>query len=386
MVVLNVKLYPKVLLLMIAIMLLTVTDSFSQDDPYQKIDARAKRYKPKTLDLEQIATDLTKNIDSELSRVRSLYSFVINYLDYDHEAYKNGNRRINQSSRDILERKRAVCWGYAQLFKELCTHAGIQAYTVSGYSNLVQTDFSKPDHAWNVVRIKDEYYLMDVTWASNTLRTPDKFNKKFDVDYFLTPPDLFVINHYPILSFWQLLKCPVDFASYIGQNNTYHEGAKEDCGYNFMDSIQHFLAMDTSDRIIKEMDVAFREQPSDRNKSSLAHALIDKAILEKERADATFEVGDLPASIRFYQSALDLFGKGEALENMYDWQIESKGFCMLNHAQALYRIQYAEGVVDYPEVVSELKKAEEVLRTIREPSFAVIQALSQIGQNLAAIE
>ena len=59
---------------------------------------------------------------------------------------------------------------------------------------------------------------------------------------------------------------------------------------------------------------------------------------------------------------------------------------MLNHAQALYRIQYAEGVVDYPKVVTELKKAEEVLRAIREPSFAVIQALSQIGQNLAAIE
>lgn len=380
------RIYSIGLLLAFAIVLFTVTDSFSQDDLYQKIDARSKRYKPKSFDLEQISNDLTRNIDSELSQVRAIYSFVINYLDYDHEAYKNGNNRINQSSSDILERKRAVCWGYAQLFRELCEYAEIEAYTISGYSNLVQTDFSKPDHAWNVVKIKNDYYLMDVTWASNTIRTPDKFIRKFDVDYFLTPPDLFIINHYPILSFWQLLSCPVDFPSYIGQNNTYHEGVKEDCGYNFLDSIHHFLAMDTSDRIIKEMDVAFREQPSDRNKSSLAHALIDKAILEKERADASFEVGDLPASIRLYQSAMDLFGKGEALENMYDWQIESKGFCMLNHAQALYRIQYAEGVVDYPEVVTELKKAEEVLRTIREPSFAVIQALSQIGQNLAAIE
>ncbi len=386
MVVLINKLYPKALLLVIALMLSTVTDSFGQDDPYQKIDAHAKRYKPKSFDLEEISEDLTKNIDSELSRVRSLYSFVINYLDYDHEAYKNGNRRINQSSNDILERRRAVCWGYAQLFKELCEYADIEAYTISGYSNLFQTDFSKPDHAWNVVKIKDEYHLIDVTWASNTLRTPDKFIKKFEVEYFLTPPDLFIINHYPILSFWQLLSCPVDFQSYIQQNNTYHEGVKEDCDYNYMDSISQYLAMDTSDRIIKEMDVAFREQPSDRNKSSLAHAYIDKAILEKERADISFETGDLPASIRLYQSALHLFKNGEALENMYDWQIEAKGFCLLNHAQALYRIQYAEGVVDYPEVVSGLKRAEEVLRTIREPSFAVIQALSQIGQNLAAFE
>lgn len=380
------RLSPIRLLLFLAIVLCTVTHSFSQDDPYKRIDARAKRYKPTSFNLEQISQDLTRNIDSELSRVRSIYSFVIHYLDYDHEAYQNGNKRINQSSNDILERKRAVCWGYAQLFTELCEHADIEAYTISGYSNLFQTDFSKPDHAWNVVKIKDDYHLLDVTWASNTLRTPDKFIRKFDVDYFLTPPDLFVINHYPILSFWQLLSCPVDFQSYIQQNNTYHEGVKEDCGYHFMDSIRQYLALDTSDRIIKEMETAFQEQPSDRNKSSLAHAFFDKAILEKERADASFESGDLPASIRLYQFALNLFEKGEALENMYDWQIEAKGFCMLNHAQALYRIQYAEGVVDYPKVVTELKKAEEVLRTIREPSFAVIQALSQIGQNLAAIE
>ena len=56
----------------------------------------------------------------------------------------------------VLRRGKAVCDGYARLFKVLCQYTGLEAVVLNGY---VRTDVGrsserfKTNHTWNAVRI-----------------------------------------------------------------------------------------------------------------------------------------------------------------------------------------------------------------------------------------
>ena len=56
---------------------------------------------------------------------------------------------------------KAVCEGYAESLQYLLQRAGIQSVEVFGYGI---TANGGENHAWNIVRIEGEYYLIDLTW------------------------------------------------------------------------------------------------------------------------------------------------------------------------------------------------------------------------------
>jgi hypothetical protein len=108
----------------------------------------------------------------------------------------------------VLKRKRAVCDGYARLFKTMCDNAGIPCEVVTGYARTGwrQTSFSS-NHTWNAVYFDSSWHLLDVTWASGyTNYRGDEFTRRYDDKYFLTPPGQFVIDHYPEDVRWTLMK------------------------------------------------------------------------------------------------------------------------------------------------------------------------------------
>lgn len=61
----------------------------------------------------------------------------------------------NYTAYDALVLKKAACQGYAQAYLYLLKQAGIESYMV--YSSALC-------HAWNLVRINNEFYHVDVTW------------------------------------------------------------------------------------------------------------------------------------------------------------------------------------------------------------------------------
>lgn len=57
----------------------------------------------------------------------------------------------------------AVCEGYSEAFQYLLQRAGIQSFIITG-SSLNPGTQSYENHAWNMVRIDNEYYHTDSTW------------------------------------------------------------------------------------------------------------------------------------------------------------------------------------------------------------------------------
>ncbi|WP_181369434.1 transglutaminase domain-containing protein [Flavobacterium album] len=105
----------------------------------------------------------------------------------------------------VIKDKKAVCEGYARLFKRLCNNAGIQSSVVSGYTKQEPGQvgkMGKHDHAWNAILVDGHFYYFDVTWGSGYCTHDEKgklenFHKRFNDYYWLIPADKLYRNHFP---------------------------------------------------------------------------------------------------------------------------------------------------------------------------------------------
>ncbi len=90
---------------------------------------------------------------SEYERIRYVYEYIVNTVDYDESAPDNQN--IYSS----LVGTRSVCAGYSRAAQYLLRELGIECIYVVG------TIENQGAHAWNIVNCGGNYYQMDVTFA-----------------------------------------------------------------------------------------------------------------------------------------------------------------------------------------------------------------------------
>jgi transglutaminase/protease-like cytokinesis protein 3 len=176
---------------------------------------------------------LTANDTTDLQKVKSIFRWVTNNIAYNVRSFQNRGRAyspdywleedddtsalkpLNERVAEmVLKRRTAVCDGYARLFKSLCDYSGIKCEIITGYArtniNRIGIQF-RSNHKWNAVFIDSNWYLLDATWASGYINYRDEFEKEYNAHYFLTPPDEFILDHYPEDLRWTLLLRPPIF-------------------------------------------------------------------------------------------------------------------------------------------------------------------------------
>ncbi|MCR4658573.1 MAG: hypothetical protein K5770_20435 [Lachnospiraceae bacterium] len=120
---------------------------------------------------EQIASAAQGN-DYEKER------FVHNALA---ELFEYQRNPLDQSAYSGLVDNKTVCAGYARSFAYIMTKMGIPCYLCTGYAGEA--------HGWNIIKLEDDYYNVDVTWDDTGTDNPyynyEWFNKT-DNDYGLT--------------------------------------------------------------------------------------------------------------------------------------------------------------------------------------------------------
>ena len=81
---------------------------------------------------------------------------------------------MNQSAYSALVLGKTVCAGYARAYQYLLQKLGIPCYYCTGYAG--------ENHAWNIVKLEDTYYNVDVTWSDTKPQNYLYFNGT-DADY-----------------------------------------------------------------------------------------------------------------------------------------------------------------------------------------------------------
>lgn len=110
-----------------------------------------------------------------------IHDYLINFADYNVEG-KNprdlDEKVNNHSAYGVLVKGSGVCESYAKAFQLLAKEMSLDSLYLKGYAGEL--------HAWNIVKIGQEWYRLDATWDDPTYGDPS--HKRFEVQYryFLT--------------------------------------------------------------------------------------------------------------------------------------------------------------------------------------------------------
>ncbi len=316
--------------------------------------------------VDSLAKVLTLSSQNDFERLRAIYQYVIHHIAYDDEAYSNGRRRVNRSNKDILQRQKAVCWGYAQLITELCRHVDLSCHTITGYakeSPLPSRPFEKANHAWNAVKLNNNWFLLDATWGRSMLQGDNPFSLKYDLDFFLSDPALFIKSHFPLMPMWQLLECPVSYEDFIASHSTKDS---KNCFFSFGDSIEIFEQLDYLDQQLKIMTIAYELNRSKTNRSQIGHALIDIAIAKKEEGDHRMQQDSLYLAQEILNAASSIFSLANHYCTFYAWQQEAQLYTQINLAQVSYQL-IGESAENVDAVRSQFEAANDLLTKVHLP-------------------
>eukprot|EP00794_Sanderia_malayensis_P011388 gene11388-12574_t len=157
---------------------------------------------------------LTGPYDSELMKFRAIWKWVTANIEYDTEQFFNPHTATVASggTNDILKSGKGVCDGYASVVLELCRCAGIKIHKITGHAKGFRyrpgdrIKGTKTNHAWNAVKIENQWWLCDFTWGAGYVGNDKRFVWNYTEHYFLTDPEDFVLDHFPADDEWQLLK------------------------------------------------------------------------------------------------------------------------------------------------------------------------------------
>jgi transglutaminase/protease-like cytokinesis protein 3 len=162
---------------------------------------------PKT-DTKSLAQQITIGKKTDADKAKSIFIWITTTIEYDNELRLNRKlqEEIYTSEANVIthavRRKKALCGGYAFLFKQLCEDVGVKAEIIHGFTNQGnqwKNNAAKPEHTWNAVHINGAWQLLDITWAVShgSRENPQWF-------WYGTAPSDFIKTHLPQEKKWQL--------------------------------------------------------------------------------------------------------------------------------------------------------------------------------------
>ncbi|MBQ9549254.1 MAG: hypothetical protein IJU87_00435 [Lachnospiraceae bacterium] len=141
------------------------------------------------IELDLFYNETAEDIEGSRSEFEAAASSIISEAsgsDYEKERFVHNRlselfdyqmNPLDQSAYSGLVRNKTVCAGYARSFSYIMTKLGIPCYLCTGYAGEA--------HGWNIIKLENDYYNVDVTWDDTGTNKPwyyEWFNKT-DSDY-----------------------------------------------------------------------------------------------------------------------------------------------------------------------------------------------------------
>lgn len=144
---------------------------------------------------------------SETDKARIAFSYITSHYKYDSKFAKKKDKNGNKTIDKVLRSRKAICGGLSILYQAIVTEMGLEAHYIKGYSKEVKhrrkRKIKYANHAWNSVKVDGNWILVDVTFGQGYINEKGRNVAHFKPYWFNTPPNQFIITHYPLVDHFQ---------------------------------------------------------------------------------------------------------------------------------------------------------------------------------------
>lgn len=160
-------------------------------------------------DIASVGRYIKERVPDQKERVKALHDWVADRIAYDAPAYaRNDIPQADGQAEPVFASRVGVCAGYAKLLAALGKVTGDEIAYVVGDARSRLSPMEAEHHAWNAAKIDGTWYLIDATWNAGGV-DGEKFEKSYGTRFLFTPPEVFVVTHFPDDPKWQLLAEPI---------------------------------------------------------------------------------------------------------------------------------------------------------------------------------
>ena len=150
--------------------------------------------------VKTIVNKINELAQNDFEKVKFAHDAICLLVSYDAKNFW-ANTVPDQNWQNVVKTKTAVCEGYANLFQKFMSELKINSQKISGYARGVGTDITtenpkNSNHAWNIVRIEECWYLIDCTWDSGHM-TGKTSVQAYNTDWLFLKPEHFIYTHFP---------------------------------------------------------------------------------------------------------------------------------------------------------------------------------------------
>ena len=287
----------------------------------QQITSKAPKI-PASFSLTKTVNHLIQHTKNDFEKVRNIYHWIAHHVKYDVEAYLTENTK-DYTPQEVFKKKKGVCHNYAVLFEAMCKLAKLECHYIYGYTKPTNHEPGDQiiidDHAWNVVKVQQGWYLIDVTWGSGYLDyRPQRllswisriFNKPFmkkklkfipsySEKYLFTKPEEFLKTHMPVHPMWQLKSCIFSMKSF--EAGKLH---KADSCFDYQYAINKYTPLDKIDQYLITAKKGISFNPHNHRIMAFASARYAANIYNTYLQDQELKLKYLKIAKNYFQKAI----------------------------------------------------------------------------------
>ena len=135
-----------------------------------KVDAKTKEF---------VSANITKEM-SDLDKEIAIHDYLVKNAEYNVEEL-NDFLSVNHNPYGVLINGKGVCDSYAKAFYVLAKASDLEVMYVTGLAN---NGNGSENHAWNMVKLDDGWYNIDVTWDDPVISGGSKKDDYVRYTYF----------------------------------------------------------------------------------------------------------------------------------------------------------------------------------------------------------
>ncbi|MEL7313490.1 MAG: transglutaminase domain-containing protein [Cyanobacteria bacterium J06559_3] len=185
-------------------------------ESYETLHPAIAKLKPEDeQSIESVAAYIAQQESDPYLQVKAIHDYVVSRVTYDLAILETGVWS-EQDAETVFATGKAVCEGYSNLFQALGKAMGLEVVYLRGKIRrdlapldlipetvrFLESDYDWTNHAWNAVKIEDNWQLVDTTWDGGN---PEAVEDSYRADYLMPPPEVMIASHLPRQRDWQLL-------------------------------------------------------------------------------------------------------------------------------------------------------------------------------------